>query len=93
MDNESGSRTTDGGGPSRVLRVLAVVGFSLAFVINLLRGRWVTAAFFVAVGLLFLKGRAIDRWPKPARYLLIAVYAALAVGTFVTLILDLKANW
>jgi uncharacterized membrane protein YjjP (DUF1212 family) len=95
MDNESGRRNDGEAGPKtpRWLRVLGAVGFSLAFIIHLLQGRWVTAAFFVAVGFLFLKGREIDRWPKAARYLLIAVYAALAVGTFVTLTLDIKSNW
>jgi hypothetical protein len=75
------------------MRLLAGVGFSVAFVFHLLRGRWVSAAFFLAVGFLFLKGDEIDRWPKAARYLLILVYAALAVGMLVNLIFDIKTNW
>ena len=82
-----------GGKTSRLMRVLAGAGFSLAFVVNLLRGRWVTAAFFLAVGFLFLKGDEIDRWPKTARYLLILVYAALGVGMLLNLVFDIKANW
>ena len=76
--------------PPRWLKVLALVAWSVSFVIHLLRGRWVTAAFFVATVFLFLRGRDIDRWPKPRRYLAIAVYAALAVAMLVELLWQLK---
>ena len=79
-----------GGALSRAFKALALAGFALSFAFNLLRGRWLTAAFFLAVGVVFLKGREIDGWPKAARALVILVYAALAVGMFFQLISDLK---
>ena len=94
METEDGRGTEngDGGGkPSRVLKVLAVAGFAILFVLHVLRGRWAPAAFFVAVAVLFLKGKEIDGWPKPARYLFMIVYAALAVAMLVHVIRELKA--
>jgi hypothetical protein len=66
--------------------LFAVGGF------DLLLGEWLSAAFFVAGGFVFLKGREIERWPKAARYLITFALAALAVAMFVKLILQLKAR-
>ena len=74
--------------PPRWLKVLAVVVFSGMFVINLLRGYWVAAIFVVATVLFFLL--RVDAWPKPRRYLAVAVYFALAVAMMVELIWQLK---
>jgi hypothetical protein len=81
-----------GGTPSRVMKVALVVGVVPALASQLLRGRWLTAAFFLAVGILFLKGRKIDGWPKPVRVVLIIVYAALAAAMFVQLIQEFGAH-
>ena len=91
METHEGRAAEGGGTPSRALRAMALAGFALLFGLHLLRGRWVTAAFFLAVAALFLKGREIDGWPKAARVLVVLVYAALAVGMFFQLIADLKA--
>ena len=90
---EPGGRQAEhdgGGGPSRAHRAVWLAGFAVAFAVNLLRGRWLTAAFFLAVGFVFVKGREIDGWPKAGRYLFILVYAALAVWMLVELIQELR---
>lgn len=79
----AGAAAAEAWKPPRWVKALAAVGFSASFVINLLRGYWVTAAFFVATGLLFLLGARVDDWPKPRRYLFIIVYVAFAVATMV----------
>ena len=75
----------------RWLRVLAVAGFSVSFVVHLLRGRWVSALFFVATLLLFLLGKRIDDWPKRRRYLAIFIYVMLAVAMTVEIVWQVKA--
>ena len=64
--------------PPRWLKVLAAVNFSGLFVINLLRGYWVTAVFVIATVLFFLL--RVEAWPKPKRNLAIVVYVALALA-------------
>ena len=92
METRDGRRAEDGGGKTaRVLKVVGLAGVAVAFVSELLRGRWLGAAFFLATGLLFLKGREADDWPKAVRYPLVVLYAALAVAMFVQLIQESKA--
>jgi hypothetical protein len=76
----------------RTLAPLASVIFILAGGLNLLSGEWLSAAFFLAGGFVFFKGREIERWPKAARALLIIVLAALAVAMFVTLTFKMKGR-
>ena len=66
--------------------------FFLLGVVNLLNREWPGAAFFLAGGVIVLKGREIDRWPKAARYLVVLAVAALAVATLVRIVLKLKAG-
>ena len=89
--DSTGAESAEAWRPPRWLKVLGVVGFSGSFVIHLLRGRWVTAAFFVATGLLFLLGREVDRWPKPRRYLFIVVYVALGIAMLAEMLWQVRA--
>ena len=90
--DERRSVENDGGGTASLARMfLGVASFVVLFVINLLRGRWVAAAFFLATALFFLKAKAVDDLPKPVGLILTILYAALAVAMFVTLIQDFKA--
>lgn len=83
----------DGGRPraNAYTKFMAVI-FLLLGGINLLNREWVAAALFVLSGLVVLKGREVEGWPKAARYLVLLVLAALAVATFVRIILRLKAG-
>ena len=76
---------------SPTLRAVIILGFGIPLFVHLLRGRWVTATFFAASIALSLKGREIDRWPKPRRYVAIAVYVALGVGMLAEVLWELRA--
>ena len=91
IDERRAAENEGGGTAALARRLLGVASFVALFVLNLLRGKWVAAAFFLATALLFLKGREADAWPKAVRYPLVILYAALAVVMFVTLIQDFKA--
>ena len=82
---------TDDRPRSHALMLMAAALFLLLCGFNLYMGRWVYAAFHFMVGLLFFKGKAIDRWPAVALYLLMSVCAAVSVAAFVQLIFDFKA--
>lgn len=71
--------------------LLAAATFFLLCGFNLYLGKWLYAAFHFMAGFLVLKGKAIERWPRAARYLLIIAYAAVAVAMFFQLIFDVKA--
>ncbi|HJQ33641.1 MAG TPA: hypothetical protein VJ866_15765 [Pyrinomonadaceae bacterium] len=64
--------------------------FIFAGGVELLLGEWLSAAFYLACGFVFFKGRDLERWPKAARVLVIIVLAALAVAMFVSLIQKAK---
>jgi hypothetical protein len=66
--------------------------FFLLGAINLLNRARLEGALFISGGLVVLKGREIDRWPRAARYLVIIVVAGLAVAVFVRLVLKLAAG-
>ena len=70
----------------RAIMLLTAVLFILTGGLNLLAGEWLSAAFFLAGGFVFFKGKEIERWPKAARALVIVVLAALAVAMFVRLV-------
>jgi hypothetical protein len=72
--------------------VLTAAIFFLAGGLNLLLAKWLDAAFFLAGGFVFLKGREMERWPRAVRYLFIVALAALAAAMFLKLFLDLKAG-
>ncbi|HWS90793.1 MAG TPA: hypothetical protein VN282_27735 [Pyrinomonadaceae bacterium] len=76
---------------ARGLMRAAVAVFLLMSVLQLgVFGRWVTALFHAATAFLFLARGGIDNWRKPARYLFIVLYVALAVATFVEIGLQAK---
>jgi hypothetical protein len=93
METPDRQGNEDDGGVSfarKMVRV-AVPIFLLMAAFQSVFGRWVSAAFHVATALLFGVRGGIDNWSKPARYLFIVVYVALAVGMFVELIFQAKA--
>jgi hypothetical protein len=73
----------NGGGETRSPKMVrvAVVLFLLSSVFQLAFGRWVSALLQAATVCLFTAKGGIESWPKPARYLFIIIYAALAVAT------------
>ena len=85
-------QTQQGDGRPRAYTKLMAVIFFLLGALNLLNREWALAGVFILGGLVNLKGREIDRWPKAARYLLFILLAALAVAAFVRIILKLKAG-
>ena len=87
-------QTQKGGGRprERTFTLLAVGSFFLLAALNLLRGEWLGAAFFLSGGLVFLERRRVDRWPKPARYLVTLALAALAVAMFVRLVMRARGG-
>jgi hypothetical protein len=66
--------------------------FFLLGAMNLLSRDWLGASLFLAGGVVVLKGREIDRWPKAARYLVVLAVGALAVAALVRIILKLRAG-
>ncbi|HEX8558622.1 MAG TPA: hypothetical protein VF668_10985 [Pyrinomonadaceae bacterium] len=82
MDAHEGSEAAGGEErpPSPAVRAVILGGFGLSCVVNLLLGRWVTAAFFAASALFSLKGREIEGWPRPRRYAAVAAYLALGAA-------------
>ena len=91
--HELGAADVVGGGKAaRVLRYAGVAAVVILSASNLLRGRWVMAAFFLAVAFFFLTGKKMDGWPKPVRVILLVVYVALSAAAFVLLIQELKAR-
>ena len=82
---------TDDKPHARVVMYVAAAAFFLAGVVNLLVPNWLNTAFYFAGGLLFLFGKGIDRLPRAARYLIVIVFAALAVAMFVELIVGFRA--
>lgn len=72
----------NGGGESRSPKIVraAVVLFLLSSVFQLAFGRWVSALLQAATVCLFTAKGGIEGWPKPARYLFIILYAALAAA-------------
>jgi hypothetical protein len=83
----------DGGRPgARTFAALMAGCFFLLGVINLLNRAWLEGALFISGGLVVLKGREIDRWPRAARHLVIVVVGALAVAVCVRLVLKLAAG-
>ena len=85
-----GTRPEDEGPRRNTAMLLAAVLFILTGGVNLLLGEWLSGAFFLAGGFVFLKGKEIDRWPKAARVLLVIALAALAVAMFLRLIVKFK---
>jgi hypothetical protein len=82
----------EGQAPWRALKLATLVGFPTLLVTNLLLGDWLGAAYIFAAGFVFVVGRRIDRWPRPARYLVVLLLAALSAAMFVRLILT-AARW
>lgn len=74
----------------RMLMFISSGLFIFAGGVELLLGEWLSAAFYLACGFVFFKGRDLERWPKAARVLVIIVLAALAVAMFVSLIQKAK---
>jgi hypothetical protein len=88
---EESPRDGDENPRRRTILLMTSILFILAGGLNLLIGEWLSAAFFLAGGFVFLKGREIDRWPKAARVLVIVALALLAVAMFIRLIQRFKA--
>ena len=83
----------DGGRPrSRSYTTLMAGCFFLLGALNLLNRAWLEGALFISGGLVVLKGREIERWPKAARSLVVVVVAGLAGAVFVRLVLKLAAG-
>lgn len=83
----------DGGRPgARTFTALMAGCFFLLGVINLLNRDWPAGALFLSAGLVVLKGREMDRWPRAARYLITCAVGALAVAVCVRLVLKLAAG-
>ena len=83
----------DGGRPrSRSYAALMAGCFFLLGAVNLLNRAWLEGALFISGGLVVLKGREIERWPKAARSLVVVAVAGLAVAVFVRLVLKLAAG-
>ena len=81
----------DGESPRRrSLVILTAVIFALNGGIYLFSGEWVSAAFFLAVGFFFYKGKEVERWPKAARVVAVVALAALGVAMLVRLVQRLK---
>lgn len=76
----------------RATLLLASVTFILTGGLNLLLGKWLSAAFFFAGGFFFYKGKEIDRWPKAVRALVIIALAALGVAMVVNFIVEIKGR-
>jgi uncharacterized protein YqgC (DUF456 family) len=86
------TRLTDDKPRARIIMYVAAVAFFLAGVVNLLVPNWLNTAFYFAGGLLFLFGKGIDRLPRAARYLIVVIFAALAVAMFVEMIVGFRAR-
>lgn len=72
--------------------LLTAVAFIFLCGLNLYLGKWLYATFNLMVAFFFLKGNAIERWPRAARYLLIVAYAVVTVALFVSLVSDMKGT-
>jgi len=84
---EDENRPLETESPRRRMLLLVTSGlFIFACGVELLLGEWLSAAFYLACGFFFFKGREIDRWPKLARVLVIIALAALGVAMVVSLI-------
>ena len=74
------------------LTSLMVGCFLLLGAVNLLNRDWLSAALFLLGGIVILKGRELDRWPKAPRYLFVLAVAALAVAVLIRIVLRLRAG-
>ena len=77
--------------PRRRMTLLITSGFFiLAGGVELLLGEWLSAAFYLACGFVFFKGKELERWPKAARVIIIIALMALGVAMVVSLIQKAK---
>jgi Na+/phosphate symporter len=84
-------KRNEDGNPRRRMILLITSGlFILAGGVDLLRGEWLSAAFFLAGGFVFFRGKELERWPKAARVIIIIAFAALSVAMLISLIQKAK---